>query len=231
LTSGSYFVPASPGDDVAITRHWRVRRVDNTFTTPRTWTTGTATDSRTSVAVVPSVTMIVPTQGPTTGGTLVTITGLGFSGIDDLNPSSVKFGTLDATSFVVNSNTQITAVAPPVASVQTVHITITTAAGTSATSAADLFEYTNASAAPTFNQFTVNGGDMWTVDAFGESPTDLLGNNSIVEQLYVTFDIGVTLAPGAFRLDAGTVTQNISNLVTSGCGRHRCGRNHRRSGH
>src|SRR5262249_36000530 len=155
---------------------------------------GDATDSRTSVAVTPSVTSVAPAIGPTTGGTMVVITGLGFSGVDDSNPSSVKFGTLDAASFVVNSNTQITAVVPAVGSVQTVDVTLTTAAGPSATSAADQFTYSPASVPPNFSTMVVNGGDMYTVDAFGEKPTALLGNNSIVEQLYVTFDIGVTLA-------------------------------------
>jgi hypothetical protein len=77
----------------------------------------------------------------------VTITGSGFTAA-----TAVTFGTQPALTFAVNSDTQITAVAPPVPSTPaavrahagtgTVDITVTTPAGTSATSAADRFTYT-----------------------------------------------------------------------------------------
>src|SRR3954465_13589574 len=58
--------------------------------------------------VTPQVTSISPTSGPAAGGTSVVITGLNFSG-----STSVNFDRTPATSFTVNSNTQVTAVSPP----------------------------------------------------------------------------------------------------------------------
>jgi hypothetical protein len=68
-----------------------------------------------------------PTSGPTTGGTTVTITGIGFS-----NASAVRFGSRRAASYTVDSNSQITAVSPP-GNPGTVDVTVTTSAGTSPT--------------------------------------------------------------------------------------------------
>lgn len=53
------------------------------------------------------VVAIAPDTGPATGGTDVIIVGSGFDGV-----SAVKFGTLDATSFNVDSLSQISAVTP-----------------------------------------------------------------------------------------------------------------------
>ncbi|WP_234312596.1 IPT/TIG domain-containing protein [Streptomyces seoulensis] len=56
----------------------------------------------------PTINTINPTQGPTTGGTTVTLTGTGMTG-----STAVRFGSTNATSFTVNSATRITAVSPP----------------------------------------------------------------------------------------------------------------------
>jgi hypothetical protein len=72
----------------------------------------------------PVLTSIVPNQGATTGGTTVTLTGTDLSGA-----TAVLFGGTPATSFTVNSPTQITAVAP--AGAGTVPVTVTTPGGTS----------------------------------------------------------------------------------------------------
>lgn len=84
---------------------------------------------------LPVVTTVSPAGGTIGGGTTVTLTGSGFS-----NATSVKFGSLSATSFVVNSPTQITAVSPA-STAGSVDITVTTAGGTSTISAADQFTY------------------------------------------------------------------------------------------
>jgi hypothetical protein len=83
----------------------------------------------------PTVTSVSPNQGPTTGGTTVTITGTNFIGT-----TAVKFGVNNATTFTVNSATQITATSPAGA-VGTVDIRVTTPAATSTTSANDKFTY------------------------------------------------------------------------------------------
>lgn len=56
----------------------------------------------------PTISTINPSQGPTTGGTTVTLTGTAMTG-----STTVRFGSTNATSIVVNSATQITAVSPP----------------------------------------------------------------------------------------------------------------------
>ncbi len=85
--------------------------------------------------VGPTVTSLDPTTGPAaTAGTSVVITGT------DLDPASVvDFGGTPAV-YTVNSATQITATAP-VGGPGTVHVTVTTPDGTSATTPSDEFTY------------------------------------------------------------------------------------------
>jgi hypothetical protein len=56
----------------------------------------------------PFITGIDPNSGPAAGGTTVTITGRNFTGA-----TAVRFGSTNAASFTVDSDTQITAVSPP----------------------------------------------------------------------------------------------------------------------
>jgi hypothetical protein len=81
-----------------------------------------------------TVTRVEPSVGPAAGGTSVTITGTGFKGV-----TAVRFGSTNATSVTVNSETQITAVSPPGSGV--VDVTVTTRKATSPTSTADQFAY------------------------------------------------------------------------------------------
>ena len=55
----------------------------------------------------PVVVLVAPLTGPVTGGTVVTITGTGFSGA-----TAVSFDGIAATSFTVNSDTSISATTP-----------------------------------------------------------------------------------------------------------------------
>jgi len=82
----------------------------------------------------PTVGNVNPSDGPEAGGTAVTITGTNFSGA-----TAVKFGSSSATGVKVNSATSISAVSP--AGTGTVHVTVSTPGGTSATSGADEFSY------------------------------------------------------------------------------------------
>ena len=81
-----------------------------------------------------AVTGVSPGQGPSAGGTTVTISGHGF-----VAGARVKFGGAAATHVVVHSLTSITATAPP--GTGTVDVVVTTSRGTSQTSAADQFTY------------------------------------------------------------------------------------------
>jgi hypothetical protein len=100
----------------------------------------------------PTVTALGMSTGTTAGGTSVTITGTNFTDV-----AAVTFGGVAASSFTVNSSTSITAVSPARAA-GTVDVQVTTASGgTSATSAADQFTYTNA-AAPAVTAVSPNSG-------------------------------------------------------------------------
>jgi hypothetical protein len=84
----------------------------------------------------PEITALAPNSGSVLGGTKVTITGSGFTAA-----SAVKFGEAPATSYTVESDTEIRATAPASAKVNTVDVTVTTLAGTNPTARADRFSY------------------------------------------------------------------------------------------
>ncbi len=85
----------------------------------------------------PVVSSINPVCGVASGETTVTLHGSGFTGA-----TAVQFGTVNAISFVVNSDTQITAVSPPVSSnANPVNISVTTPGGTSEAGPGNLFTY------------------------------------------------------------------------------------------
>lgn len=91
----------------------------------------------------PNVTNVSPQSGPATGGTVVTITGSGFTGA-----LSVRFsGVGNAASFTVNSDTSITATTP-VGSNTATDVIVTTPNGASAVVQADRFFFTVPSSLP-----------------------------------------------------------------------------------
>jgi serine/threonine protein kinase len=109
--------------------------VNVTVTTPGGTSATSSADYFTYTVPVPAptVTEVKPDSGPAGGGTTVTIVG------DNLeNVTSVHFGGAAAT-IISNSDETITVTSP--AGEGTVDITVTTAGGTSATSAADHFIY------------------------------------------------------------------------------------------
>jgi hypothetical protein len=124
----------------------------------------------------PTLSGISPTFGPSSGGTSVTITGTGFTTATD-----VLFGAASASSFVVNGDTSITAVAPA-ADGGIVDVTVVTAGGSTAPQAADEFTYysppTIAGLSPSSgpvsggNQITITGTSFTgaTGVSFGDAP-------------------------------------------------------------
>ncbi|MEU6347047.1 IPT/TIG domain-containing protein [Streptomyces sp. NPDC046977] len=84
---------------------------------------GTSNAVTYTYTAVPVLTSVSPSGGPASGGTTVVLTGSGLSGA-----TAVSFGSTAATSFTVNSATQITAVAP--AGSGAVPVTVTTPGGT-----------------------------------------------------------------------------------------------------
>lgn len=94
------------------------------------------------VQPAPQVALISPPAGSVSGGATVTIAGADFSGVE-----AVKFGSAPAASYTVDSEAQITAVAPAVVNPGPVDLTVTTIAGTSPAVAGDRFTY-NANPVP-----------------------------------------------------------------------------------
>ena len=113
----------------------------------------------------PTVTGISPTSGLITGGTSVTITGTNLTGTN-----SIMFGGNAASGFTVNSATQITASSPS-GSVGTIHVTVTTPGGTSATGATDQFTYI---IVPTISTQAVS--NIGSTNAIGNGNITDLGN-------------------------------------------------------
>ena len=83
----------------------------------------------------PTVSAVVPHQGPTTGGTRVFVAGTDFT-----SPATVAFGTTAATKVVVESSNLLIATSPA-ESAGTVDIIVTTASGPSTPTPHDAFTF------------------------------------------------------------------------------------------
>ena len=136
--------------------------VDVRVTTPGGTSVTSSADRFTYVPAQPKITGMSPMSGPAVGGTTVIITGSDFTGA-----SKVLFGTVAASSFTVNSDTQITAVSP--AGSGTVDVRVSTPGGSSVASNADRFTYVPApivtSVSP--NTGSVLGGTTVTITGTG----------------------------------------------------------------
>lgn len=126
-----------------------VGTVDVFVTTPLGTSPNTAADNY-IYGDLPTVTLLSPVTGPIAGGTVVTITGTGFTGA-----TSVTFGGTAAV-FTVTNATTISATAPAHAA-GTVDVLVTTPSGTSANVAADNFTYTSG---PTVTSISPKGGPV-----------------------------------------------------------------------
>ncbi len=135
-TGATSFVVNSATQITAIAPAHGAGAVDVTVTTPGGTTANSADDDYTYAAVgVPTITGLTPTNGSTVGGNAVVITGTNLTAA-----TAASFGGTAATSFVVNSATQITAIAPAHGA-GAVDVTVTTPGGTTANSAADDYTY------------------------------------------------------------------------------------------
>jgi IPT/TIG domain-containing protein/PASTA domain-containing protein len=88
------------------------------------------------VQPAPEISLVSPGFGSITGGTIVTITGKNLSGT-----SAVKFGSVPAASFSVDSDTKITATTPRSLRPGKVDVTATTLAGTNVNTRFDDYIY------------------------------------------------------------------------------------------
>ncbi len=108
----------------------------------------------------PSVSRIEPASGTHAGGAEVTISGARLAGA-----SAVRFGETAATSFTVDSEESITAIAP--AGTGTVDVTVSTPEGTSAARPADRFTYIPAPTVTALSRNDGPGGGGTTVTITG----------------------------------------------------------------
>jgi hypothetical protein len=151
----------------------------------------------------PAITTLTPAQGTTSGGTTVTITGTGFTGV-----SSVRFDDIPALYTVVSA-TQITATAPSHA-VGAAQVTVTTGGGTSSSSA---YFYV---AVPTVggvypHKGPVTGGTTTTITGTG-----LLGTTAVQFGVTsATFTV-VSATQVTATAPAGTTGETLVSVVTPG---------------
>ncbi|MEU7628764.1 IPT/TIG domain-containing protein [Nocardia sp. NPDC049220] len=152
---------------------------------------------------VPALNNVIPNQGSTAGGTVVTLTGTGLTGA-----TAVSFGSAAATSFIVNSDTQITAVSP--AGTGIVPVTVT---GPGGVSGAVPFIYvvipTITSISPTSGP--ASGGNSVTITGTGftDPLTVKFGNTATV----FTIDSATQITAVA---PAGTGTVQVTVTGTGG---------------
>jgi uncharacterized protein YhjY with autotransporter beta-barrel domain len=158
----------------------------------------------------PGVSGVLPTSGPTTGGTSVALTGTNFTGA-----SGVKFGATNATSFVVHSNTSITAIAP-VGSAGTVDITVINGGVTSAVSSADHFTYIAAPVAGPVSA-TVGYGSAnnpITLNLSGGAATSVAINTAPTHGTAAASGTSITYSPVASYAGPDSFTYTATNTVT-----------------
>jgi hypothetical protein len=162
-----------------------------------------------AVAAAPSVTGVSPNSGPASGGTVVTITGTGFTGA-----TAVDFGTTLATGVTVVNATTITALSP--AGTGVANVTVTTPGGTSATSAADQFTYNAAPSVVSVQRFGFHMQPTSVVLTFS-SPLDATLAENVSNYRFVTLGgygkyanlIGHVTAVRAAVYDAATYTVTL----------------------
>jgi hypothetical protein len=187
--------------------------VDITVTTPNGTSQTSPADQFTFVVHSPTVRLVVPARGASSGGTTVTVLGGSFKDV-----RAVDFGANPAENFTVNSNHQITAVSPP--GTGSVDVTVTTDQGTSAITPRDQFTYGFASPTVSFivptdgsalggARVTVVGTGLAGVTAvdFGTNPSPRFKVNS--DQ-----SVTATAPPGTGVVDV-TVTTPQGTSATS----------------
>ena len=158
-----------------------------------------------------SVTGLSPASGPAAGGTTVTITGSGFTGV-----TGVIFGTT-RTAPTVDSDTQITATSPP--GTGTVHVTLVTAG--SATAPAGQFSYVAAPVVPTVTSVTPADGPtaggtavLITGSGFTGASSVSFGATSTVPTVDSDTQITATSPPGTGVVNVTVVAPGGTSAVT-----------------
>jgi hypothetical protein len=153
-----------------------------------------------NVVPAPTITAVAPNSGSTAGGTSVVITGTNLTGA-----TGVSFGSTAATSFTVDSATQITAIAPA-GSAGSVSIAVTTSGGTATSNNAYTY-VAQQQAAPTITSIAPNSGTSAGGTSVVITGTNLTGASA------VTF--GGTAAT-SFTVDSATQITAVAPAGTAG---------------
>lgn len=169
---------------------------------------------------LPTVTGISPTEGPAAGNTTVTVTGANFTGA-----TGVFFGSVAASSFTVDSDTQITAVSPAASLSGATDITITTPRGTSPTGSTDQFNYITATP-PSVTDINPTSGPATGGTAVTITGTAFTGFTDVgfgqASAASVTFDSDTQLTAispsGSGTVDVTVTTPAGTSTVTSSSG-------------
>lgn len=161
---------------------------------------------------IPTIQHVIPHQGPSAGGNRVQISGAGFTGA-----IGVEFGSVAATSFQVDSDQAITAVAPAETS-GTVEITVMTPEGTSPTDENGSNDYTFvqdlpevSSVAPDFGlttggqSVTITGSDF-VFQHVAASAVDFGGVGAESFTVVNNTTIDATAPPGSGTVDVTVTT-------------------------
>ncbi|HZD80736.1 MAG TPA: IPT/TIG domain-containing protein, partial [Actinomycetota bacterium] len=167
-----------------------------------------------------SITGFSPTSGPV--GTSVQITGTGFTGTSD-----VSFGGASATSYTVDTDSQITATVP--ASASTGPISVTTGAGTATSSSAFTVTSSGGGGGLAISGFTPTSGPVGTsvtIAGSGFSGVTVVKFNGVKAHFTVDSDAQITATvpssatsgPIKVKDPAGAVTSASDFTVSSGGG-------------
>jgi IPT/TIG domain len=161
----------------------------------------------------PALTAIGPNQGPVSGGTPVTLTGVNLTAA-----TAVKFGSAAATSFTVASDSTVVAVAPAVSGAGSVQVTVTTASGTS-NALAYTYVSVPALVSATPNQGPLSGGTPVTLSGSHLTGASAIAFGSTAATSFTVISgtqIEVSTPPGApgpvgitVTTPGGTSTANV----------------------
>ncbi|MBL9142692.1 MAG: tail fiber protein [Verrucomicrobiaceae bacterium] len=158
---------------------------------------GTSAPSSTFTYVAPpTITTVAPSSGTTAGGTVVMISGTGFTGA-----SAVTFDGIAASSFTVTSDTQIMTTTPAHAA-GAVNVVVTTLGGTNSANA--LYTYMVINTAPTIS--SNGGGATASIDVIENTTavTTVIASDTDLPAQTITYSKSGTHA-ALFNLSSGGV--------------------------
>jgi beta-mannanase len=189
---------------------------------PRTDDVLVTTKDGTSVAVgadhftylVPTVSGIFPSSGPSSGGTSVTVTGSDFTGA-----TNVTFAGVAGTNVNVVNDTTLTVTSPPHL-LSITHVVVTSPAGTSSAVKADQFTYTAPAITGVLpNSGSSSGGTSVTVTGTGfTGATKVTFAGSAGTNLTVVNDSTINVISPAHAIGAVNVVVTTPTGMTSGAG-------------